>query len=497
MTLRFLILVTLLYQALSVQNPEISTKACNQQFTFDLTKTSEWNHYWERCVGSGHGLLGLRSDWQKHLKIVHDSLGFKYVRFHGILDDDMSVVLDDSTYSFFNIDTVYDYLLSIGMRPVVELGFMPEILARDPTKTVFHYKGITSPPKDWSAWSSLVTALAEHLISRYGISEVSEWFFEVWNEPNCGFWSGSIPEYFYLMKVTSEALHAVNPSLKVGGPATCQSGLIKETLEYIKNGTFKIDFISTHLYPTDFTPVNNTVVKDVLTEVRELVGDYPLFYTEYNDGLYSDPAYHDTPYASSFIVKTVSDVHGIVDLFSWWTFTDIFEEGGQESTVFTKTDGWGLLNIYGIPKPSFRAFQLLHETGNSRISGTPDIDFYNTVGAVATHNSTHITILIWNHDIPTSKITTQTVCVTISGVKYQNPPTGVLRRIDDNNCNVVAAWRNLGSPDYPTSDQIARMIKESEFQIYQQPTSNTDSGLTFNIDIPPFGVASIVLPLPN
>jgi len=119
------------------------------------------------------------------------------------------------------------------------------------------------------------------------LAEVASWYFEVWNEPNCGFWSGTYQEYFHLLEITSEAIHAINPVLKVGGPATCQSGLIQETMEYIKNGSIKIDFISTHIYPTDFNPINNTILKQVISRVRDMVGSYPLFYTEYNDGLYS------------------------------------------------------------------------------------------------------------------------------------------------------------------------------------------------------------------
>ena len=91
---------------------------------------------------------------------------------------------------------------------------MPEALARNPSATVFHYKGITSPPKDWNAWVVLVQRFVSHLVDRYGLPAVSTWLFEVWNEPNCGFWSGSIQEYFYLLKVTADAVHSVHPSLQ-------------------------------------------------------------------------------------------------------------------------------------------------------------------------------------------------------------------------------------------------------------------------------------------
>jgi xylan 1,4-beta-xylosidase len=281
--------------------------------------------------------------------------------------------------------------------------------------------------------------------------------------------------------------------LKVGGPASCQCGLIPETMQYINNGTIKIDFISTHIYPTDFGPTNNTVLKTVMSEVRSLIGNLPLFYTEYNDGLYTDPPYHDTPFASSFIIKNIVDVYGIVDLLSWWTFTDIFEEGGQLSEVYNKGVGWGLLSLYTIPKPSYRAFQLLHETGSLRYQ--PQGQTYPTVGSLATTNTTHIQLLVWNHDIPTNPLTTQTVCISLSPFMegYNKPAT--IRRIDSNNTNPVTLWHQMGSPVYPTSTQINQLQEASLMIMRPFPYTMKGNMLTLTVDVPPQGVVSIVFPL--
>uniref|UniRef100_A0A6B2L339 Glycosyl hydrolases family 39 N-terminal catalytic domain-containing protein n=1 Tax=Arcella intermedia TaxID=1963864 RepID=A0A6B2L339_9EUKA len=458
-----------------------------------------WVHYWEKCVGSGHALLGLRSDWQRHLKIVRDELGFEYVRFHGILNDDLSVlqvINGEPYYSYYNIDSIYDYLQSIGMKPVVELSFMPQDIAMDPTKTVFHYKGITSPPKDWTAWTGLVKSFVSHLIDRYGLAEVSTWYFEVWNEPNCGFWSGTYQQYFYLLQITEQVIHSISPSLKVGGPASCQSGLINETMAYINNGTFKLDFISTHLYPTDFTPLKVDVMKQVVSSVRSIVGDMPLLYTEYNDGLYGNPPLHDTPFASAFIFKNLVDVEGLVEMFSWWTFTDIFEEGGQDHVLFNKTTGWGLLALYDIPKPSFRAFQLLHQTGQHRVAGTVPPDFYPTAGAMATSNQTHLTILAWNHQVPGEPIGTESLSVSVSGYPISFSLPASIRRIDDQNGNPYGLWLKMGAPQYPTAQQIEALMGASELQSGSIPYTFIEGNMNFQFDLPPQGVASIVVSLP-
>ena len=183
-------------------------------------------HAWEHTIGSSRAVLALRADWQEQLQRCHDELGFRYVRFHGLLDDDMGTLIshqDKPLYSFFNADRIWDFLLSIGMRPFVELGFMPEMLASGP-ETVFHFRGNVTPPADYDAWGRLIRKLVGHWVERYGIAEVSQWFFEVWNEPNLPvFWTGTQDDYFKLYGHTAQAIKTVDASLRVGGPATAMT----------------------------------------------------------------------------------------------------------------------------------------------------------------------------------------------------------------------------------------------------------------------------------
>jgi len=212
-------------------------------------------------------------------------------------------------------------------------------------------------------------------------------------------------------------------------------------------------------------------------------------------GCIPNPPYHDTSYASSFIIKNIVDVSGLVDVFSWWTFSDIFEEGGQLSGLFNKSAGWGLLSLYSIPKPSFRAFQLLHETGNTRIVSTPDSDFYPTVGVLGTTNSSHFTIHLWNHDIPTNSLTPQTVCISVSPYSNTSLASVPLRRIDDSHANPYMLWQSLGEPMYPTPSQILELKKASEFIIENQPVSVSNGVLKFSVVVPPQGIAAVEFPL--
>src|SRR5437763_2254377 len=142
-------------------------------------------HVWEHTVGSCHATLALRADWQAQLRRCRQELGFQHVRFHGLLSEAGTVVRHGRQliYSFFNADRIIDFLLSIGMRPFVELSFMPEALASGPT-TVFKYRGNVTPPRNYGEWKAFIKRLVRHWVERYGVHEVAKWFFEVWNEPN-------------------------------------------------------------------------------------------------------------------------------------------------------------------------------------------------------------------------------------------------------------------------------------------------------------------------
>ena len=301
-------------------------------YVFDVNHQTKFPHYWEKCVGSGHAALALREDYRKQMNDSQANLGWEYVRFHGIFDDDMSVVLDENNFSFYDVDNLYDYLLSIDMRPIVELryctyftvkfslhlccSFQPSAFASN-DNTVFYYKGNISPPKNYTQWAGLVSSFAQHMVARYGLAEVQQWYFEVWNEPNCGFWNATLEEYWHLLQVTVDAVHSVHPTLRVGGPATCQSAYIAETMAFCRANNVRLDFVSTHEYPTDPYDEShrNSIMPEVMARTKQLAGGLPVLYTEYNSGLLSDVGYpmpnHDLPFAAAFIVRNIYDCAGL------------------------------------------------------------------------------------------------------------------------------------------------------------------------------------------
>ena len=176
---------------------DLSHAATNETSRFisaDLQQTNgPLDTMFKRCVGAGRANEGLRADWQRQLTEAHRECGFEYIRMHGLFTDDMGVYRDygNPKYNWQYVDELFDFIHRIGMKPFVELGFMPNAMASG-SKTIFWWKGNVTPPKDMNQWADLVRAFVEHEKERYGDAEVKTWYFEVWNEPNLsgGFWTG-------------------------------------------------------------------------------------------------------------------------------------------------------------------------------------------------------------------------------------------------------------------------------------------------------------------
>jgi len=215
-------------------------------------------HFWEQMFGSGRAILSLRESYREDLRAVKKVADFRYVRFHAILHDEVGVYNEDEhgnpVYNFAYVDQIYDGLLKNGVRPFVEISFMPKKLAFNPDALhPFWYKQNVSPPKSMERWDDLIRHFAQHLVDRYGMYEVAQWYFEVWNEPNIDFWNG-IPRdksYFELYAHTARDLKGVSEKLRVGGPATAAAHWIPEFLKYTSENHVPVDFVSTHGYADD------------------------------------------------------------------------------------------------------------------------------------------------------------------------------------------------------------------------------------------------------
>ena len=251
---------TLLFGSMTMYaQSESSTKEAPLVRTISVDYKNEkgaMNKMFKMCVGAGRANEGLRADWQQQLRLTKAECDFQYIRMHGLFTDDMAVYKEDRMgkpeYNFMYIDALFDPLLEMGIKPFVELGFMPSALASGP-ETIFWWQGNVTPPKDYEKWEALVYELTMDFTERYGKDEVKTWYFEVWNEPNLspGFWSGTQEEYFKLYQYAARGVKRVNEDYRVGGPATAGASWEPEMIEFCKKNNVPIDFISTHSYGVD------------------------------------------------------------------------------------------------------------------------------------------------------------------------------------------------------------------------------------------------------
>jgi xylan 1,4-beta-xylosidase len=423
-------------------------------------------HFWERMFGSGRAALTLRESYRQDLRAVRSVTAAAYVRFHGVLHDELGVYDEDKrgrpVYNFSYVDQIYDGLLASGVRPFVELSFMPRKLALRPMLHKFWYAPNVSPPKDYGRWDALITELARHLINRYGIEEVSQWYFEVWNEPNLGFWGGNPRQatYWELYDHTAHALKAVDARIRVGGPATAQAAWVPAFIQHCSENHVPVDFVSSHVYANDKSedvfgtheriPRNRMVCRAVRKVHDEIEASaqpaLPLIWSEFNASYWNEPDVTDAAYMGPWLAETVRECDGLVESMSYWTFSDVFEEGGVVRTPFY--GGFGLLAAGGIPKPSFNAFALLHRLGDTRLELKAD-------SALLTRRADGALVLaVWNYAPPGTAGVPRKMTLRLTGSHAQTATVDVL---DPDHGDVHAAYRRMGSPQYPTQLQLQEL----------------------------------------
>mmetsp|Transcript_34239 Transcript_34239/g.63492 ORF Transcript_34239/g.63492 Transcript_34239/m.63492 type:complete len:554 (-) Transcript_34239:108-1769(-) len=520
---------------------------------YNLSEVTLFPHYWKRCFGSGHALLGTRADFREHLRLAVSELGLAGLRFHGTLDDDMSVVAgdgaegEDDEYYFYNVDLVYDYLVDLGIRPIVELSFMPRALANCTVEggededcpyafgSPGSYKGVTAPPRNFTRWSALVRGLASHFVERHGLAEVAAWRFEVWNE----MWGVDYPHpYLELYRASAEGVKAAHPALRVGGPATMQAMYVRDFVRRARSLGAPVDFVSTHFYPSDpnCTEAGAAGAGDwdcFAHTVEAAAADahdagLPLLLTEYKDGLQGGPGYGhggahgDKAYAAAFIIRNIAllaDVSNL-EVLSWWTFTDIFEEGWLRGVPFSGV--YGLMTTQGVRKPAWRAFELLHRAGTERlpvelvdplcpaspfsssssskndapIACTSTLTVLATVGGGGENGADGLQLFLANFGPMEGatgtpwKPTARNVTLTISSLP--RPSAGktmaLLTMIDDTSTNPYDTWVAMGSPQYPSPAQVAVLHEASKPK--QSVVAVGEEG-KLSVALEPYGVAHI------
>ena len=469
------------------------------------------NTMFKECVGAGRANEGLRADWQQQLSYVKKECGFKYIRMHGLLTDDMGVYREDKNgkpeYNYMYVDVLFDFLQSIGMKPFVELGFMPQALASG-NQTIFWWRGNVTPPKDYDKWAALIRNLTEHFTERYGADEVKTWYFEVWNEPNLspGFWSGTQDEYFKLYKYSANAIKSVNPAYRVGGPGTAGAAWEPELIEYCTKNSIPLDFISTHSYGVkqgyldeygnSGTVLNKnpmSVSGDVLQSRKEISQsskpNLELHYTEWSSSYTPADPIHDSYHEAAYILYKLKQVGNAAQSMSYWVFTDIFEESGPRFTPFH--GGFGLLTIQGINKPAFYAYQFLNRLGNMELTNIDSTSW------VCKDSKGNIQVLAWDftNTHPGDSVNDQAYYIRDLPSKSKgklkinisNVPNGTysleVYKIGYRCNDAYSSYLSLGKPKQLTKVQVEQIKKQNDGSPISKEIITIKTGTSFSKDL--------------
>ncbi len=456
---------------------------------------------WRHMIGSEHLSYMLSTDTSggrpigaeltEALRTMHDELGVQTVRAHAILGDDLGVYREvdgEPVHDFSGVDEVYDTIMSFGMRPIVELSFMPRDLATDTTKTVFGYQAIISPPKDYDRWGDLIRALVVHLVDRYGLEEVRDnWAFEVWNEANLEvFWSGTPEEFLRLYDVTAAAVKSVHPDLLVGGPSSAANGWVEELLTHVDASGAALDFISTHTYgnaPLDWRPA-------LERHGRE---GTPIWWTEWGPTPTHFHGIGDGPFGATFLLHGMKSAAGRVDSLAHWVASDHFEELGRPPALFH--GGFGLFTVGNLRKPRFWALTLADRLGDEELHTDVDGDVAG-VESWAARGEGRVGVLVWNGTLQQSQaggepLLNRSVTVTVADL-----PAGEYEvrhhRIDESHSNIRAVWRHVGGDaEWPTGEQWDELRAADALAEFAPPQRVRTSGepVTFRFGLPMPGVS--------
>ena len=499
--------------------------------------------HWQFCVGSGHALLALRTDYTRQLKFIHDTLGIERVRFHGIFCDDMRTCSDLTElmpcpgaeafgeYNFNACGLAYDNVLEAGMKPFVELSFLPRKLAMKeegrPQEGMFYYKPVIVPPADENVWRQYIQAFVRFLMDRYGAEEIRTWYFEVWNEPDLPviFWNGTKEEYFRFYALTARAIKDVDPALQVGGPATSGSKWVKSFLKYCRENRVPVDFVTTHQYAGDplggveddgdedgqadggsfeaeirkaaralsslpdknllsgfrtlrpdkseTEELRNDVFRTNAHKVHQQADGVPLYYTEWNENAIFSAYTNDTRKVAAYDVKAALDVADDVEGSSIWCFSDIFEELHPFPQEFH--GGFGLLSQHGIPKPVYYAMKMLADAPDKRIDLGPDATD-GEIGVAAFEGKEETHVLLFRQKMKQWDLPKEEAVIRMAMEKA--PGSVTVQRVDETHGNPLRIWEEMGSPETLSPAETAEIRTQSAVHAEAWPYEWADGILT-------------------
>ena len=423
-------------------------------------------------------------------------------------------------YSWTIIDRIFDAYHGAGVKPLVEIGFMPEALSTHPQpyRHTFPngpvFTGWTYPPKDYEKWAKLVYALTGHLRQRYGDTEVNTWLWEIWNEPDIGYWHGTTDEYLKLYDYSTDAILRALPDAKVGGPdATGPSGerasnFLRRFLTHCaheKNAATgklgaPLTFVSFHPKGAP-KMVDGHVQMGISNQLNaiekgfEIVSSFPEWKNTPIILGESDPegcaacsartnpqnAYRNGPLFPTYTAVVLDAIYDLakqehINIKGVVTWSFEFED----QPYF---EGFRELATNGIDKPVLNAFRMFGLLGGRRIALTSTNNIpaqeirqsgvrqQSDISGLASRGEREVVLLLWNyhdHDLPAPD---SPIDLVITGLPKTTQHALIEHyRIDRNHSNAFATWQQMGSPQQPTPEQYSQLERAGQLALLESPS---------------------------
>lgn len=357
------------------------------------------SHNWRRLFNIGYAQDGLLGIVQEQIRTAVREIGFTDIRFHGIFDDGMHIYHEQEDgsvwFNFTYSDILFDFILSLGLTPFVELGYIPSRLCTN-KKSLFDRASFIGMYSDPVKWEALIQASITHWINRYGLNNVRKWHFSMFaiNYPLMPPYPLTPEEYFEMYKVTWKAIKAIDSDLQFGGVGGFFESLytpngVRDFFSRMQKDGFPPDFLTLQCYPHEsmlkdedflrFTSTQHAMpsilskdenfTKHAIEAYRDMarevgLSDRPLFVEEWNSTLWQRDLSSDTLYKACWLTKNILENYG--ETLGYWLLSDFIEEWELPSGIFH--GGYGLFTVNRIPKSGYQAMRLLTCVGDRCLS---------------------------------------------------------------------------------------------------------------------------------
>ncbi|MCQ5128748.1 helix-turn-helix domain-containing protein [Butyricicoccus faecihominis] len=513
--------------------PAVST----ERFHLRLSYTAEGRalrHTWKNLLNVGYAHDILIQVVQDQIIQAQQEIGFQYLRFHGILDDDMGLYNEDAEgnlrLSFINVDLVLDFIVSAGLRPFIELSYVPMGLAKTP-RTPFRRRSFYSVANDRLKWERMIYGLVIHLLERYGATEVRTWRFETMSFSIVMTEWISFEECCEMYEASYRAVKRADKQLLFGGPSTHASAVYENDhigwfIEFAKNHNCLPDFFTLKNYPyqtiqrdPDFAKFSlsqmsapsilsrdTNFTQNILSEIYKLLHTLGMdgsevWLVEWSSTLWQRDLAAETCYKSSWIVQTICRNYDRSESFGYWLLTDYLEEHDMDGTFH---GGPGLFTYNGIPKAGWQAMRLLNRLGE-RILGSGD-GYFVTAGEncvqLLFYNCTQYDNL-YRYRYCTLQNPADAYSVFINNpdstfsVLIQNLPAGIWRlrryQISRQNGSTFDHWLSMGAPAYLRAEQADKLRRYADQLLIEDKNLSIDDEIQLSACLKTHEVEMIIL----